>query len=146
MGVRARFTEIAAAAVDRVAQGNWPDPPEQYKCHSIDKEWITFYQVFKDKGTPLSRAVVGDVLHPRSSHTFEQFCESGHEWYVAFISAPLVQAIAKSLGALLLGDLKRWFEELEIEFTEYDSIMFDTMKTAYCSAATRGNALMILIA
>ena len=26
-------------------------------CHSIDKEWITFYQVFKDKGTPLSRAV-----------------------------------------------------------------------------------------
>jgi hypothetical protein len=113
--------------------------------HSIDKAWFDFHSVFGKKGPPLSLVITGDYLHPQSSHTIEDFCRGGHEWYLGYASPELVCEAANALSAISTAQLQEWYEESGCGGYDCDFYFFEKLKAAYVSAAEHRNALQILV-
>ena len=144
MGIRAGLTEITPDVFEQVRTGGEPDLSEGPR-HSIDKAWQDFHSVFRAKGQPLSLAISGDYLHPSSSHTLDEFCKGDHDYYVGFASPTLVQHVADSLAAVTATEYKHWESELFGDHYNGGETLFPHLKAAYVDAATRNNALMIVI-
>jgi hypothetical protein len=145
MGVRGSFTEISPEIFEQLVRGEEPQIPEG-RWHSVDKAWYAFYRGFHQKGPPLSLAMTGDCLHPLSPQTLDDFCKGGHEWYFGLVSPKLVREVAEALTALSTAELQKSCDECGCGAYACDSYFFTELKSAYASAAERGNALMIMIA
>jgi hypothetical protein len=145
MGLRAGLTEITPDVFDQIARGEEPDLPSGER-RSIDKAWDDFHVVFKKEGPPLSLAIAGDVLHPESRHTLEDFLGGNHDYYVGFMSPGLVRDIANALTGFALSELTRRCEALDPGQYTCGLGFFGELKAAYTEAAQRGNALVIVIA
>jgi hypothetical protein len=141
MGIRASLTEIAPELFAELVAGGEPDIDDAR--HSIDKAWSDFHAVFSANGPPLSLAIVGDCLHPQSPHSFEDFCQGGHDYYVGLASPQLVKEIA----AVLAEVTKAEYEHLEFALlgNRYNGGNFDDLKAAYSQSAAHKSALMIVI-
>ncbi|MEX0718643.1 MAG: hypothetical protein WD066_18765 [Planctomycetaceae bacterium] len=144
MGVRAGLTVISAEAFDEIVAGKEPDCTGPY--YPLDKAWRDFRIILEDRDPPLRYAISGDVLHPQSPHTLEEFCEGNHEWYAGFVSPRLVREIAAELEALPPSEWQRWYDERCDGSYDPDGTFFQELKAAYGDAARSGRALMIFIA
>jgi hypothetical protein len=144
MGLRAGLTEITPDAFDKVAAGGDPDLTggEHY---SIDKAWDDFHVIFAAKGPPLSLAISGDCRHPQSPHTLGEFCEGKHDYYLGFASPRLVKEIAKELSTVTDFQFSQWCEQGGKGQYICAATLFPDLKMAYTNAASRGNALVIVI-
>ena len=144
MGVRAGLVEIPPDLFEQVVAGREPKLPDHPR-HSIDKAWYDFHAVFKAKGPPLNLAISGDQLHPMSPHSFDEFCEGSHDYYIGFASPRLVREAAGSLATTTAADYKRWESELFGDEYNCGETFFPQLKAAYAEAAARQSALMIVI-
>jgi hypothetical protein len=145
MGVRAGLTEIPRDLYAEVAVGGEPDIAGGTR-HSIDKAWYDFHVVFRSKGPPLSLAMSGDYRHPLSPHSLDEFCKGNYEYYVGFASPALVEEVANALANVTASNYKEWETACNCDQCPLIETFFAALKTAYLGAATRKNALMIVIA
>jgi hypothetical protein len=141
MGIRAGLTEISPKLFAEPVAGGEPDIVGAR--HSIDKAWDDFHAVFSAQGPPLSLAIVGDCLLPQSPHSFEDFCQGGHDYYAGLASPQLVQEVAETLAGLTAAEYERW--EIELIGNRYNSASFNDLRAAYLAAAAHKSALMIVI-
>jgi hypothetical protein len=145
MGVRASFTEISADAFRQILCGGEPDISHGAR-HFIDKAWDDFHVVFSQCNQPLNLIIAGDSLHPESPHSYQEFCDGGHDFFAGFMSPKLVAEIAAALTELPLHDLRQQYKELGVGGYDTDFYLFNELRAAYLDAAKVGNALMIMIA
>jgi hypothetical protein len=144
MGIRAGLTEITPETFEQVAAGREPDLTGSER-YSIDKAWHDSHVVFGPMGPPLSFAISGDWRHPLSPHSLDEFCEGKREYYLGFVSPGLVNEIAQALSNLTDLQLAQWCGQYGDEQNNCAATFFPDLKAAYANAATRGNALVIVI-
>jgi hypothetical protein len=149
MGIRAGLTEISANAYTKVKAGGNIDEAdlENRTWTSLDKAWYGFHNVFKQMAPPLKLTISGDYPHPLGAPDVDVFDESpDYDFYLGFMSPPLVEEIADSLSMLSYAEIARLFELIGIEFDSYFQHHLEAMKQAYSQAAKNRNALYICIA
>jgi hypothetical protein len=144
MGIVAGLHEITPIIFEHLCAGLEPEFPTN-SHHFIDRAWYEFHTVFRSFGPPLSLAITGDCLHPKSAHTFDEFSEGNHDYYAGFVSPGLVQQIAESLVSVTPADYKRWESEVFGDQYRGTETSFIDFRAAYIEAAARKNALMIVI-
>src|SRR5262249_36740194 len=118
-----------------------PDEPRYF----VDKSWHDFHKVFQQKKPPLNQAMTGDSFHPLSPHSLDDFCAGSHDYYIAFASPKLVRQVAEALEAVTVSNYRRWLRTLFEDGCHYGAERFVDLKAAYQQAASRKNALMIVI-
>lgn len=149
MGVRAELREIPAAAFARVKAGGdiIKEDLETGAWTSLDKAWYDFHNLFKQMDSPLKYVIAGDYPYPLSPRDIETFVENDdYDFYMGFVSPPVVREISDSLSKLSDLELTRMLEEVGMEFDRYCQRYFKDMKRTYSQVAKNGNALYICIA
>jgi hypothetical protein len=145
MGQLANFVEIPPDLFKKIIAGK--DPAlERYPQHSIDKAWDSFHAVLQSKGPPLSLAITGDRAHPDGGHSLDEFIQGDHDFYIALMSARLVQEVAKALTNVTAAEFQKWENELGVDPDSSVETFFPQLKATYLQAAAAKNALMIMIA
>ena len=149
MGIRAGLTEIPADVYAKVkAGGNIDDNDLKDRVWtSLDKTWHGFHLVFKRMDMPLKFVVSGDFAHSLGAKDINSFEErADNDFYLGFMSPPLVRDIAASLSQLSNEEVAQHFAVTGIEFDAYFQNHLNALIKAYSQAAKNGNALYICIA
>lgn len=147
MGVRAGLCEITPQAFDEMMAGGNPDVSAG-RYYALDKAWSEIHDMLQPAGYPLNQAIVGDALHPESNHSYEEFYEGKHDWYLGFVTVETVKKIARALEDIQVPDvpeISRRSENDSHVYIDYVGSMFRVLQAAYREASRHGNALMVVI-
>src|SRR5262245_1858429 len=130
MGIRAGIMEITSEAFEQMLEGKTVDIS---KCehHSLDKSWSEIHDALQQAGFPLAKVITGYRLLPDCLQTYEEFLRGDHDHYVGLASPKLVNDAASGLSSC--------------NPPERETRYFQKLVKVYCGAASRGNALMIVI-
>jgi hypothetical protein len=100
-------------------------------------------------GYPLNLAIVGDALHPDSDHSYQDFNEGKHDYYVGLVASEMVRKIARVMEGIQVPDIPEISQRDEkdsLVYLDYVESMFRVLLAVYREAASRGNALLVVIA
>ena len=126
------------------AKGTWSKHC-WYNCRpefDLGRTWSEFNEVFRQRGTPLSYAIEGNVRVAGSELGFD------------FVSPDVVPQVAAALNALATeavvaeiecNDGRRWADKDRAGFRKMYAKTFEEIRQAYNLAAERGAAIGILI-
>jgi len=128
--------------------GGHPDISEA-EYHALDKTWSEIHEMLQPMGYPLNLTITGDSLLPEANQTYEAFLEGEDDYYVGLMTVDLVRDIAALLERIHEPSMPEVGEPQTSDghaYIDYVGPYFQELQRTYRDAASRGNALMIVIA